>query len=459
MKINLETYPTYKPSGVEWLGEIPEHWEVSRLKNHIDLITGYPFKSEKYTTEGIKLARGINVKEGVFNWDETRYWPALEKHLEDFLLETNDILIGMDGSKVGKNFCKVKESDLPILLLQRVARLRANGSLKSDFLFYNFLNKNFLIWVEMSKTDPMVPHIAPTDIHDFIIPIPPLSEQTAIAAFLDRKTALIEQAIGIKQKQIELLKERRQILIHKAVTRGIGSLSGVETPNVKLKESGVEWIGEIPEGWEVKRLKTLLQEGRDGIRIGPFGSSIKSEILKPKGFKIYGQEHVIADDFSIGEKYIDENDFMRLSNYELFAGDIVITMMGTTGKSKVVPNSIERGIMDSHLIRVRTKNNQAKPEFVSFLINDSEYIFDQIKLRGKGSIMEGLNSSIVKSLHLLLPPLNEQKSILLYIDEINSKFKITISLKEQEIEKLKEYKATLINSAVTGKIKVDNDDK
>jgi restriction endonuclease S subunit len=207
-----------KDSGVEWIGKIPEHWEVSRLKNHMTMITGFPFKSEKYTEEGIKLARGINVKEGVLNWNETRFWPNLEPHLVDYLLKDGDVLIAMDGSKVGKNFCQIKESDLPILLLQRVARLRTKTSLLSSFLYSHIINKNFLQWVEMTKTDPMVPHISPDDIKNFQITIAPISEQKQIIEFIETTTTKIATAISLKEQEIEKLKEYKMSLIDGVVT-------------------------------------------------------------------------------------------------------------------------------------------------------------------------------------------------------------------------------------------------
>jgi type I restriction enzyme S subunit len=207
-----------KASGVDWIGKIPEHWGLSRLKNHINMITGFPFKSEKYTEEGIKLARGINVKEGVLNWKDTRCWPTVEEHLVDYLLADGDVLIAMDGSKVGKNFCQIKESDLPILLLQRVARLRPKKLLISNFLYNHIVNRNFLQWVEMTKTDPMVPHIAPADIKNFQITIPPLSEQKEVSAYIESASQKIETAISLKQQEIAKLKEYKSSLINGVVT-------------------------------------------------------------------------------------------------------------------------------------------------------------------------------------------------------------------------------------------------
>lgn len=221
------------------------------------------------------------------------------------------------------------------------------------------------------------------------------------------------------------------------------------TPYPAYKASGIEWLGEIPVGWKMVRLKHLLLDGKDGIKIGPFGSSLKSDIIKEEGFKVYGQENVIKDDFMAGHRYIDDDKFLELNAYELFPGDIVITMMGTMGKSKVVPQNIEKGIMDSHLIRIRVNPAYFSPELISLLINDSNYIFTQTKLQSRGSIMEGLNSSIIKSLLFLVPPPDEQKQILAFIHYKTYLLDTYITKKQQQIERWQAYRTALINQAVT----------
>jgi type I restriction enzyme S subunit len=183
----------------------------------------------------------------------------------------------------------------------------------------------------------------------------------------------------------------------------------------KYKDSGVEWIGSIPYHWKLKPLKFLLKKGKDGIRIGPFGSSLKSDIIQRSGLKVYGQENVINDDFTLGYRYINKDKFDELSEYEIESGDVLITMMGTTGKSKIVPLDIKRGIMDSHLIRMRFDDVKILPVLISFLINESYYIYNQVKYLSKGSIMEGLNSATVKSFLIAVPPIDEQGRIVDFI--------------------------------------------
>lgn len=279
------------------------------------------------------------------------------------------------------------------------------------------------------------------------IVIPPKSEQQQILSYLDQSTARLDRFIALRQQQCALLKEQRAALIQQAVTKGI-------RPGVKMKDSGVEWIGEVPEGWEVVSLKFLLNYSSYSMRVGPFGSSLKSEYLREIGFKVYGQEHVIKNDFLLGEKYVDENKFEDLKAYEIKPKDILITMMGTIGKCKVVPMNIERGIMDSHLIRIRLHNRKVLPEFMSLIISDSEYIANNLNNLSKGSIMDGLNSAIIRNLKIVLPSKSEQRQILEYINYETAELDLLTQKYERQIDLMREYRASLIAAAVTGKIDV-----
>ncbi len=217
----------------------------------------------------------------------------------------------------------------------------------------------------------------------------------------------------------------------------------------KYKPSGVEWIGEIPKHWNIKPIKYLLKPGKEGIRIGPFGSSLKSEFLSLSGYKVYGQENVINNDFNLGWRYINDDKFSELSDYEITPGDVLVTMMGTTGKCKVVPKCIEKGIMDSHLIRMRIDDTQFESQLFADLINESNYVFNQMKMLSKGSIMEGLNSSIIKSILLIIPFPEEQTVIANYLDEKTAQIDSLIQKKQKLIELLKEERTAIINQAVT----------
>jgi type I restriction enzyme S subunit len=166
-------------------------------------------------------------------------------------------------------------------------------------------------------------------------------------------------------------------------------------PYPKYKDSGVEWIGKVPEEWTPVRTRFLLQNGYQGIKIGPFGSALKLQDMVQDGIKVYGQENVIANDFQLGDRFISQNKFIEMLVYEIRSGDILITMMGTSGRCQIVPDDAKTGIIDSHLIRLRVNEKLILPTYFRLLIDESKYLRHQILMLGKGSIMHGLNSSII----------------------------------------------------------------
>ena len=215
------------------------------------------------------------------------------------------------------------------------------------------------------------------------------------------------------------------------------------------KDSGVEWLGEIPAHWEVYALRRKLFHEAGSIKIGPFGSALKLEFMTQEGFKVYGQEHVIARDFGRGSKYIDQAKFAELAACQIQPRDIVVTMMGSSGRCAVVPDDIERGIMDSHLLRIRLPDTELDPRFLALLIDEADYVRDQIGAAGKGAIMHGLNSSIIKSVLLAAPPTTEQVRILAFLDRETARIDALVAKKERLIEVLQEQRTALITRAVT----------
>lgn len=217
----------------------------------------------------------------------------------------------------------------------------------------------------------------------------------------------------------------------------------------KEKRTKYEWDQDVPKHWKVKKLKFLLRPGNKGIKIGPFGSMLKLEDLNSDGaYKVYGQTNVIKRDFDLGKKFITDRKFNELSAYRIETGDIVITMMGTTGLSMIVPKGVPEGIMDSHLTRVRT-NALLKHRFLEILINGADYILRQRETESKGAIMAGLNSSILKELTLLVPPTEEQTAIANYLDYKTTLIDRLIEKNKKLIALLEEKRAAVINQAVT----------
>ncbi|CAB5680300.1 MULTISPECIES: restriction endonuclease subunit S [Klebsiella] len=213
--------------------------------------------------------------------------------------------------------------------------------------------------------------------------------------------------------------------------------------------TNIEGLVQLPSHWELKQVRYLLKNGAEGTKIGPFGSSLKLEDMVDDGVQVYGQENVIKRDFSLGKRRISFNKFKEMGAYEVFFGDILITMMGTSGKCEIVPQTAEKGIIDSHLIRVRVNNKLIIPDFFKLLVDESPEIKHQIKIQGKGSIMLGLNSGVIRSLYLPLPGISEQKLILGFLDYETKKIDNLIEKQQQLIEFLKEKRQAMISHAVT----------
>ena len=239
----------------------------------------------------------------------------------------------------------------------------------------------------------------------------------------------------------------------KAVTKVTDRIEAAQPrrfrPYPEYRDSSVEWLGELPAHWAVYPLRRRLFREAGSIKIGPFGSALKLEFMVHEGFKVYGQEHVIAKDFNRGTKYVDEAKFTELVGCEIRPRDLVVTMMGSSGRCAVVPDGIETGIMDSHLLRIRLSDAELDPSFVALLIDEADYVRDQIQAAGKGAIMHGLNSSIIKAIVMAVPPTAEQLRILAFLDRERAKIDALVARKERLIELLQEKRTALITRAVT----------
>lgn len=224
----------------------------------------------------------------------------------------------------------------------------------------------------------------------------------------------------------------------------------------KMKDSGVEWIGEIPENWYVSKLKYLFADGDNGLKIGPFGSAIRGKTLEEGPYKIYNQAHLIQNDFNLNRHFVSEETYQQLESYRVTPGDVLFSMMGTIGKCRIMPKGYPEGIMDSHLLKAGL-NQKMLPEFFVYAYDKdySEQVISQLLYASNGTIMNGLNSTILKSVVIAVPPMEEQRKIVNYLDKKCSKIDAIIARQEEIIEKLKEYKLSVINEAVTQGIDSD----
>lgn len=236
-----------KDSGVEWLGEVPADWKVSKLGHYAQILTGYPFPSALFSHDesDVRLLRGANIGVGSLKWIDTVYWSLSdEDNLSNYLMEEGQVVLGMDRPWIseGMRIARITQKDMPCLLLQRVAAITPSAGLDNEFLFCLLASELFKTYVEPDLTGVSVPHISPEQIMGFQIPVPGIEEQRSISSFirrqLDQLSALFEQA----SESVELLQERRSALVSAAVTgkidvRGWQPPSGTQAPIKELKEA------------------------------------------------------------------------------------------------------------------------------------------------------------------------------------------------------------------------------
>jgi len=427
METNIQKYPNYKDSGAEWLGDLPIHWESIKMK-HL-------FQDVSIKKKADAELLSVTQDQGVVprTWVENRMvMPS--GALESFkFINKGDFAISLRSFEGGLEYCHHDGIISPAYTV-----LKAKRTFESQFYKYLFKSFSFISELQTSVVGiRQGKNISFEELSYSYLPIPPFPEQTAIAAFLDRKTALIDQAIGIKQKQIELLKERRQILIHKAVTRGLN-------PNVKMKDSGVEWIGEIPEGWEISKLGYLTYKIGDGLHGTPNYTDgtefyfINGNNLSTGYIEITEQTKTVSErEYSLHKKELTDKTLLlsingTIGNVAFYNGERVML-----GKSAAYLNFFS----DSNI------------EYIKWFL-ESSIFKNYYELQLSGSTINNFSLYSIGKTPIVLPSKNDQNEIVEYLKATTSKIATAISLKEQEIEKLKEYKATLINSAVTGKIKV-----
>ncbi|HHF6599645.1 TPA: restriction endonuclease subunit S [Haemophilus influenzae] len=320
---------------------------------------------------------------------------------------------------------------------------------KIDVYFYSYYLRNLALSGFISSLAKGIRERSTdfryADFAELLLPIPPYLEQQKIVQFLNDKTAKIDQAVDLAEKQIALLKEHKQILIQNAVTRGLN-------PDVPLKDSGVEWIGQVPEHWDIKRFHNLFDFGK--------GLSITKENLQDEGIPCvnYGEVHS-----RYGFEVIPERDALKcvdskylvFNNSMLNKGDFVFadTSEDIEGSGNFTYlNSSTRIFAGYHTVITRLKIT-AIHRYIAYYF-DSLSFRNQIRNKVKGVKVFSITQSILKGTFVLLPNLKEQQQIADYLDTQTAKINQAIALKTAHIEKLKEYKSVLINDVVTGKVRV-----
>ena len=280
-------------------------------------------------------------------------------------------------------------------------------------------------------------------IKSVVVPIPPLPEQAAIVRFLDYADRRIRRYIRAKQKLIKLLEEQKQAIIHQAVTRGLD-------PNVRLKPSGVEWLGDVPEHWAVFSLGVSAES----IQTGPFGSQLHANEYVNGGTPAVNPSHMhdgrIIPDPAIT---VNETKARELMRHSLQVGDIVAARRGELGRCALVGQHEAGWLCGTGSLRIRPKSAIFVSAYM-LLVFSSQGVRDTLSLSSIGATMDNLNAGMVARLRLPCPPLNEQRQIISYVASESSKTKAAVDCAHGEIDLLREYRTRLIADVVTGKLDV-----
>ena len=437
----MKRYDKYKDSGEDWIGKIPEHWEIIKLKYLGSAIIGLTYSPNDLCNEneGTLVLRSSNLQNGKFVYGEKENSYVSSRIPQKLFIKKNDILIcSRNGSRdlIGKcAIATISDEGNTFGAFTTVFRSKLNPYL------FNILNSNIFKNLSGSFLTSTINQLTIGNLNSIYVPIPSHSEQQTIASFLDDKTTKIDQTISIKEKEIELLKERRQILIQKAVTKGLDD-------KVKFKDSGVEWIGEIPEHWEITSVKNLLKIPiTDGPHTTPH--------LYDEGIPFISAEAIKNNkiDFSKIRGFISERDHKEFcKKYKPQRNDIYMVKSGaTTGNIAIVETDEEFSIWSP--LAVFRANHRLKPNFLFFALQ-SVYFKKGVELKWSYGTQQNIGMGVLSNLPLVYTTYEEQTHIVSYLEKIEEKISKAISLKQQEIEKLKEYKTVLIDNVVTGKIKV-----
>jgi type I restriction enzyme S subunit len=421
-------YESYQDTGVQWLGTVPIDWAITRL--------GTVF-TERRTKVSDKDYEPLSVtKNGILKQLDS----AAKTNDGDNrkLVKKGDFVINSRSDRKGSS--GVSPLDGSVSLINIVLQPKGIHP-----VFCNYVLKSYAFVEEYYRMGHGIVADLWTTRYDemrgILMALPSPDEQRAIAAFLDDKCAKIDEAVKIKEDQIALLRERRQIIIQDAVTRGIN-------PTAPMMDSGIDWIGTIPAHWAVKRLKHISTKVGSGIT--PSGGALS---YVDKGVPLLRSQNVLFGkiDF-LSAAMISHRVHQRMQNSQVRKGDVLLNITGgSIGRCHFVDTDDELNV-NQHVCIIRPARNISTP-FLNALLS-SEIGQKQIWVFQQGGGREGLNFEAIKSFLLPLPPLKEQHRVIAHIERASRKIEDGIAIKERQIAALKEYKTSLINAAVTGKIKV-----
>lgn len=440
----MKKYDKYKPTGSPWIGEIPEHWEVKRLKFSCSLsgrigwngLRADEFKEDSYAY----LVTGQDFRGPNVEWDKC-YQVDKWRYDEDPFIQLNngDLLITKDGT-IGK-IAKVSNLDKPACLNSGIFVLKQKHStFNQDFLYWHLLSnllKDFNDYNSGGQTT--IQHLYQNVFENMPLVVPSVAEQEAIAKYLDEKCGSVDKVITTQERRITLLKELKQSIISEAVTRGIN-------PDAPLRDSGIEWIGKIPTHWEVMRLRFVCE-----FRNGYTPSKANPDFWEDGTIPWYRMEDIRDSGRFLNEakQYVTEEAVKGAGLFE--AGSFILATTATIGEHAML---IVDSLANQQFTNLKIRKSLAQTLNRDFFFYYLYVIDDFCKSSTRTATFPAMNMEDLRNFGVTMPPIEEQLQIVEYIQAKTESLENMISKATREIELLREYKQSIITEAVTGKIKV-----
>jgi type I restriction enzyme S subunit len=434
--MKLQPYPAYKRSGVHWLGEIPTHWNLSPGRA--------AFREKKVKNIGMIESQVLSLSYGriVIKPQEKLHGLVPESFETYQVVDPGDIIVRSTDLQNDWNSLRIGLVRDPGIITSAYLCLNVNCTLLPEYA-HLILHTYDLKKIYYGMGSGLRQNLDFTDFKYLPILVPPLLEQQAIGRFLDYVDSLINRYIRAKRKLITLLNEQKQAIIHRAVTRGLD-------PDVPLKPSGIDWLGDIPMHWEEVRLGALAAS----FQTGPFGTQLHAHEYVRDGVPIINPSHmkngkIVSDrNVAVGPDKVNE-----LYQHRVRTGDIVLARRGELGRCALVREAEEGWLCGTGSLRVRLRTDLIFPEYLLQLIS-SKGASDWLSLQSVGSTMDNLNTGILRRLPLPLPPISDQQDVVAHITTQNSVFERSLTQIQDEIDLIREYRARLIADVVTGKFDV-----
>lgn len=439
--MKLQPYQRYKPSGVEWLGDVPEHWEVKRLKMSVELA------DKKVEADGENPVPYIGL-ENIESWTgrllpvDPDVVPAGTANA----FQLGHTLLG----KLRPYLAKACNPDFDGLCSTELLVLKGS---KYDrrALLYALLSDGFIKLVDSSTYGSKMPRANWDFIGNCIVPIPPAAEQQAIAAFLDRETGRVDRLVAKKRELIERLKEKRSGLISRTVTRGLPAEAATKAGlpvNPPLKPSGLDWLGDIPKHWEVKSVKFVARIGN-----GSTPSRDNPNYWEDGDYPWLNSSVVNYETITAAEEFVTS---LALRECHLPKIKPPAVLIGITGQGRtrgMASTLMFEATINQHVAYLKPVPSHAAVGFLRRVF-DTVYFFMRSESDGGGSTKGAITTEQIASLKIPIPPLTEQTAIAAYLDAETAKLDALVMKVEEALERLQEYRTALITAAVTGKIDV-----